>query len=209
MLHAHHVDKLGHTCHGMDDPTAYEAGAHVSPRISRWSRAFVERCLMVNIAPADIIRDHNESIILKWRSENPNEDVPLTFHSRDMQLNTKDVRTIKEGWTRRQKDHSTKDPILVQNWTVKNPDWVHLYRPKVEGSDDPFTLVWSSPWQIKKLATLGHNGAVAMDATFKTNEYGVSFLYFNPPFICHFSNLASNSIYIASSSSVFNCSILL
>lgn len=183
MLHSFHFDKLGNRCHGMDDPTAYEAGAHIAPRISRWSRAYVERCLMVNIAPSDIIKDHTDAIIRKWRQKNPDEELPHTFHSRDMQLTTKDIRTIREGWARRQNDHSTKDPVQVRNWTLKNPHWVIKYQPRIDKPFVPLTLVWSSPWQVKILATLGHNGAVAMDATFKTNEYGVIYIFYVP--ICH------------------------
>lgn len=34
--------------------------------------------------------------------------------------------------------------------------------------------MWATAWQLKKLATWGHESAVALNVTFGTNQYGVS-----------------------------------
>lgn len=174
-LQREHVDRNNKPCHGLDDPTAYAVGAHISPRLSRWSRAYIERCLMAGFTAANIIKEHEQAIITKWRKQNPTEDCEATFQSRDMQLSPKDVRTIREGWRRRQPDFTTKDEVAIKLWVIDHQDdWVIFYQEPIPEMKVPFILVWASPWQIKKLSKQGHNNAVAMDATFKTNEYGVS-----------------------------------
>lgn len=104
-----------------------------------------------------------------------------------MQLTAKDIRTIRECWKRRQPDFTTKDEVAVKLWATKHEaEWLIYYQEAIPSMNVPFMLVWASPWQIKKLAKDGHEGAVAMDATFKTNEYGVIIYFFSPSllFVC-------------------------
>ncbi|CAM6089221.1 unnamed protein product [Calypogeia fissa] len=121
-----------------------------------------------------IVKAHFDEVFARWRKDNPDEDADVIF-SRDMQLTPKDVWTVRESMWRRQPDYVTDDAAGVKLWTLQNDDDILLYQPQIKSINQPFVLLCSSPWQRKRLTTLGHNGPLALDATFGTNVYGFPF----------------------------------
>lgn len=114
-----------------------------------------------------------DEIIAKKFQEHPDEDGDERW-SRDMKLCPKDIHLVREALCRRRPDHTNNDATAVLIWTHQNPQSVILYQPQKTDICEPFHLVWSTPWQQKKLATFGDGSAIAIDATFGTNMYGIS-----------------------------------
>lgn len=173
-LQKDHKDQNSAICHGLEDKSAYASNCHISPRLSLKLRAKIERYLRAGLSAKAIVRAHFDELSTKWRADHPDSDAQVIF-SRDMQLTPKDIWTVRESLRRRQPFYSTDDATGVHNWVLQNPKDVLLYQPQIEAKDQPFILAWSTPWQLKKLASLGYDGALGFDATFGTNHCGVIF----------------------------------
>lgn len=173
-----HVDILGKPCHGLLDPSAIFANAHVAPRLSRRTWSFVERLIRTGVNTAKILRAHLRNVRNHFRKYFPNEKDLKTRWSRDMMLNGKSIVTIRQSVLRKQVDYKSPDHIAVHAWVAANADKVFLYQQRQENV--PFILGWATEWMIEKAAELGHLRTVAMDATFGTNMWDVSiFLLFS------------------------------
>lgn len=120
------IDKDNHICHGMLDQTAFGVNAHISPRLSRKIRLSIECLLRAGLIVKAILHNHMEEVVSKFRKENSDEDEPGKW-SRDMQLTTKDIQTIREAWRSRQGDYTNDDATTVKSWVHRNLELVHIY----------------------------------------------------------------------------------
>ncbi|KAL3678483.1 hypothetical protein R1sor_021439 [Riccia sorocarpa] len=70
-------------------------------------------------------------------------------------------------------DELTKLAINRMAEIVKklNSEKVVLYQERSQNESRPFLLAWQTEWMVGKLATLGHESTVSIDATFGTNKY--------------------------------------
>lgn len=150
--------------------------AHVSPRLSKSFCLSIERLLKAGLTIKAILQNHMDEVVLKFRKDHPDEDESGKW-SHDMQLTAKDGQTIWEAWRRRQADYTNDDATTMKIWVHRNPDLVHIYCENQKDTNTPFMLMWATEWQVKKLATLGHGSALALDATFGTNQYSVCSLH--------------------------------
>ena len=68
----------------------------------------------------------------------------------------------------------TKDEMSVNLWYQRNQDDFFFYQ-KPNGANIPFIAGIQTKWMLETMVKLSHNSLIAMDSTFSTNKYGVSF----------------------------------
>ncbi|CAM6099313.1 unnamed protein product [Calypogeia fissa] len=171
MHNAQHLDKDGGVCHGMGDEEGKRYCAHIAPRISIELRETVERLLRTGVSPRGIMKMHREELKMEYRSENPADDGRIIW-SRDMCLSLKDIHNIQVEINRKLDRWSADDANGLKLWVEDNGGQVIHYQQPDPATNTPFIFVFATEWMLKKLATLGHKNAVALDGTFGTNEYG-------------------------------------
>ncbi|CAM6086863.1 unnamed protein product [Calypogeia fissa] len=175
--HKAHVDSSGRVCHGLLDPTAPPFKAHVAKFISKSLKLFIERMVRAGLTNNSVVIAHQKEIVSKWRRLHPNDD-DITIWTRDMQLCPKDIQNVREAVNMMRHNFSSDDATATKIWVDNNPDEVLFYQEKIKSIDQPFMLMWATPWQQKKMVRLRHGNAVAMDATFGTNQYAYPFYTF-------------------------------
>jgi hypothetical protein len=57
----------------------------------------------------------------------------------------------------------------MKMWALEHPDDVFIWHEKNDVINLPFIFGIQTPWQKKIMLKYGHNGAMAIDATFGTN----------------------------------------
>ena len=69
------------------------------------------------------------------------------------------------------------DPISVWMWVHENHDSMFFYQKNslldlnnINQEDIPFSLGIQTEWQQQMMGRFGHNSAIAIDATFGTNQ---------------------------------------
>ncbi|CAM6129997.1 unnamed protein product [Calypogeia fissa] len=165
-----HLDKDGGVCHGIGDEEGKRYCAHIAPRISIELRETLERLLRTGVFPRGIMKMHREELKMEYRSENPADDGRIIW-SRDMCLSLKDIHNIQVEINRKLDRWSADDANGLKLWVEDNGGQViHCQQPD-PATNTPFIFVFAIEWMLKKLATLGHKNAVALDGTFGTNEY--------------------------------------
>ncbi|KAL3685941.1 hypothetical protein R1sor_003963 [Riccia sorocarpa] len=161
-----HIDKKGRACHGVEDPTSALGNALTFPRLSPKCRDVVERLLRTGMQPVDVILEHQKTLTALCDSNHKDSMWP-----RDAQLCLKDVWNIQ---ARLRKVLHADDAVSSEMWVEQHKESVIFHQRKCEAENKPFILAVATPWMIKKLAELGHNNAIAFDATFGSNCYGYS-----------------------------------
>ena len=66
-----------------------------------------------------------------------------------------------------------KDEMSVNLWYQKHREYFFFYQ-KPNGAVVPFIMRIQTKWMLERMVKLSHNSLIAMDSTFSTNKYGVS-----------------------------------
>ncbi|CAM6123321.1 unnamed protein product [Calypogeia fissa] len=146
--------------------------SHIAPRISIELRETIERLLRTGVTPLGILKVQREEL-REHRKICKNDQAKVVW-TRDMLLDYKDIQSVQKSIDLRKETWASDDAQGLKLWVEANGGKVLLYQERNEEAGIPFLFVFASEWQMEKMATLGHGGAVAMDATFGVNEYKYS-----------------------------------
>lgn len=169
-----HVSPAGVVVHDKStvrDKTRY--AKHISEEI----REFVRNLYLAGVPIARIHCMHMATII-KLRNEGK------LVTSRDCFLSEDDVRNVCGLLQKDLYMKHSNDAESVRMWVRENPDLVFYYQDPgvvVDGAitadNMPFVIAIQTEFQFKMMLQYGHESAIAIDATFATNDKKVLRLY--------------------------------
>ena len=164
--HIEHTNQYGEPCHGS---TMVGFRHALGSNISEDMKLRIEQMHALGLSPAQIMSHHKQ--IVKELAK-CNERI-----TRDTFLLPSDVRNICKKRAEELWEKHPSDPISVRMWVHENPVSVFFYQEhslldlnSINQEDIPFSLGIQTEWQQQMMATFGHNSAIAIDATFGTNQ---------------------------------------
>lgn len=161
-----HCNQYGLHVHGKERPGDRSAfAAHLSKDIKTW----VVKQLDLNLSVSQIMALHRLNVkkIMDGQQE----------ITRDLFLTDQDVRYLSNKKAKETYQFHPHDALSVKMWVQQNTESVFYYQEttslvggSLNGDNMPFTIGIQTPWQLQMMLRHGHHSAVAMDATFGSNE---------------------------------------
>ena len=159
--HVDHTREDGAPTHGFEDPHSVGRKSAYQPRLSKELKNWIKNPLNEGFTAKQVYEDHKANWIDRKKAN--------STKVRDDFLELKDVAyyeaRLKMGvWRRDPNDFDS-----VKMWAKEHPEDVFMWHEEDKVTDLPFILGIQTPWQKDLMLKHGHNGAIAMDATFGTN----------------------------------------
>ena len=158
-----HEDGQGWPCHGKDN-TSSDDVIEKKPKLSKDMISYIESCYFLELPIDSVCKIHIKKYL----------DIDATSRDRDFFLRRKDVVNIYDRLMKESYQLHSKDEMSVNLWYQRNQDDFFFFQ-KPNGTDIPFIAGIQTKWMLETMVKLSHNSLIAMDSTFSTNKYGVSF----------------------------------
>ncbi|MCO5613306.1 hypothetical protein L7F22_067582 [Adiantum nelumboides] len=158
-----HVDMDDNICHGK----LYcgpEKRLKLAPGLSTKMKGWIFNMLLKGFTPQQVLAQH-------IGMAEKNMMAGSLHKTRDLFLTMRDVLNIVCKMENVTLHTSRDDATSVHNWVNDNVPHVFFYQPMNSSNHTPFALGIQSRWQLETICKYGHNGLLAMDATFGTNKY--------------------------------------
>jgi len=160
-----HEDCNGWPCHGKHDRSG-DPKSLSTPRLSKDIQSMIKTLCELGV-PVDTIFERH---ILDGLFGS-------AMGARDLNLCRKDVSNIFNRHLKDKYQLDPKDSLSVNMWYQEEKKSFFFYQRR-EGEDVPFILGIQTEWMLDMMVKCSHNSMLALDSTFSTNKYGVSFISF-------------------------------
>ncbi len=159
--HVDHTREDGSPAHGVDDPHSIGRKSTYQPRMSKELKNWIIHRLSEGFTSKQVYEEHKSN----WIERKKTKSKKL----RDDFVELRDIAyyetRMKMGVWRRDRN----DLESVKMWAKEQPENVFIWHEKDDVTDLPFILGIQTPWQKQMMLKFGHNGAIALNATFGTN----------------------------------------
>jgi hypothetical protein len=160
-----HVTSTRKPAHGTEyDGFRHSLGGRLTTKTIKW----IETMIRQGFSARQVMQLHQEHVL-----EAAKQGIQAT---RDTFIMLDDIHNIAKKRAQELYQKHKNDAISVRMWTEENPEFVFKYQehelvdvnlpPK---EDCTYTLGIQTEWQLRMMATHGHQSAVSFDATFGTN----------------------------------------
>ena len=135
------------------------------PKLSRDIVSYVESCFSLGVPIDTVYKFHVKRHV----------DMGVAARDRDFFLSRKDIVNIYNRMSKGNYQLHQKDEMSVNLWYQKHREDFFLYQ-NTNGAEVLFIMGIQTKWMLEKMVKLSHNSLIAMDSTFSTNKYGVSWM---------------------------------
>jgi hypothetical protein len=180
-----HCNQAREKCHG-EIPEGqlhlvpWSLNNQYAPRITYELRGNIEQLFRWGWTIPQVFDMHIKQQILTGGADCPfNNPNPLPWSlkgPKDDSIDKKELRNIKVKVDKETYKYHTNDQQSVQIWINEHEQFVLLHQQYIIGPpEQDFMFVLQSKWQLSCMVHYSHNKPIAMDNTFATTKYDVSF----------------------------------